>query len=61
MSKIKEHPGTCPNCGEDAIYYGRFALTNGEYYCDECGWGMDALTGEITETGMEEPLKESTE
>ena len=49
--KLKEHPEMCPNCGEDAVTYERIALEHGEYVCDECGWGMNAITGEITNNG----------
>jgi len=46
-AKIKPHPGTCPNCNGDKVVYERFTRIKGEYVCDDCGWGMDAVTGEI--------------
>ena len=49
--ELKKHPQICPNCKNDAVTYERFSRTRGEYVCDECGWGMDALTGEITYIG----------
>ncbi len=53
MKELKEHPQKCPNCGEESVMYERIALTRGEYVCDNCCWGMDALTGEITCKGEE--------
>ena len=42
---IKEHPKSCPECKtKGSVTFERFALTNGEYVCDECGWAIDALT-----------------
>ena len=49
--KLKQHPELCPNCKEPSVTYERIALSRGEYVCDECGWGMDSLTGEITNQG----------
>ena len=52
--KLYEHPKICPNCGEDEVTYERFTLDKGEYVCDNCCWGMNALTGEITNIGLPE-------
>lgn len=51
MEKLKDHPNACPNCKAEAVLYERIALSRGEYVCDECGWGMDALSGKITASG----------
>ena len=52
-AKLKPHPRVCPNCGEQgSVTYERFTLTRGEYVCDECNWGMDALTGKVTYEGL---------
>ena len=49
---IKSRPRRCPNCNSySGITYERFALKYGEYICDNCGWAMDAFTGEITSEG----------
>ncbi len=45
---MKPHPEECPNCGSIVVYYGR---SNNEYYCDDCGWGQNATTGETTQEG----------
>jgi len=45
---MKPHPSECPSCSCEVVYYGRFG---NEYYCDDCGWSMDATTGEITYEG----------
>ncbi len=52
--ELKPHPEICPNCRSTIVTYERFALTRGEYVCDNCGWGMDAVTGEITFGGEDE-------
>jgi len=49
--KLYPHPKECLNCKADAVTYERITRAAGEYVCDECGWGMDALTGEITSKG----------
>lgn len=48
---MKGHPEKCSNCLSNNVSYKRFALTRGEYVCPDCGWGMDAETGKITEEG----------
>ena len=61
MEKLKDHPERCPNCGEDAVTYERItpSCIRGEYVCDECGWGMNALSGKITTSGekVDKPIK----
>lgn len=49
--ELKEHPESCPNCKGDMVMYERFTRKYGEYVCDDCGWGMDAFTGLITDPG----------
>jgi transcription initiation factor TFIIIB Brf1 subunit/transcription initiation factor TFIIB len=52
-NRLLEEPEKCPNCGSWDIQFSKFApLTKlGEYYCDDCGWGMDAQTGKLTNKG----------
>lgn len=59
-NELKPHPQLCPNCKADEVMYERFALTNGEYVCDNCGWGMDAVSGEMTSSGESEIESEDT-
>jgi hypothetical protein len=45
-----EHPDRCPECNCEIVYFGRFANHNGdtwdgEYYCDDCEWCINAVTG----------------
>lgn len=52
QNELKPHPDVCPNCNEsEELMYERFTLEQGEYVCHNCGWGMNALTGEITYEG----------
>jgi transcription initiation factor TFIIIB Brf1 subunit/transcription initiation factor TFIIB len=50
------HPKRCPECRSDQVYYGRFSNYNeetddweGEYYCEDCGWLINAITGDKME------------
>ena len=47
------HPDNCPDCNSDQVYYGRFSNYNnktekweGEYYCEDCFWLVNATTGD---------------
>lgn len=52
-SRLLEKPDRCPNCGSWDVYYSKFApmTKGGEYYCEDCSWGMDAITGDLTNPG----------
>lgn len=47
------HPQRCKNCGSKVVYFERFSGPNGEYTCDDCGWSINAKTGENTFPGTE--------
>jgi len=51
--KLKDFPNKCPKCHSWEVYHGKFApgTEAGEYYCEDCGWGIDATTGELTNPG----------
>ena len=53
MTKKLKHPDNCKNCDSDMVTYERFTpyTENGEYVCDECGWGIDAVTGKVMYKG----------
>ena len=51
--KLYPHPKKCPNCNSIEISYERITMECGEYVCQDCGWGKNALTGEITDIGIE--------
>ena len=41
-----EHPKHCPSCGKKgAVTLERFSKKNGEFVCDECGWGTPIPRG----------------
>lgn len=52
--ELLQRPNVCPNCKSNKVYYEQHLGLQGEYVCHGCGWGIDSVTGEITDEGIRE-------